>query len=675
MTDGGRETGTNRPRRRHPHMGWDWDDDDDDDAGDALVVRHHGVKNVVNRKRVRQIVSVLGTGAEARNAGVARQPVRVEHASIAPEDAHYSPYHRRSAEVHATPVYRENPYRSAYEDSTSPSPFAMPPARHYAVTPGGTRRVVWRDEFASADAVSRSPGRPSLEEVREMSVDRSPTATYRPASSSSSYDDPRTPPPARTSEGWGGKPWKAWGGRTPGGYSDRSDEWSDTPTSRRDISIVDEDVDDAAATMTATMRPGTPAKTPEPAPPPSTRGARTGARSTTLAPAVRDDASCAPSPAAGRDGPIAGPGASPARFELNARPARDDEDDDEGVIEMLEHAHVHTVTKIREMRRELNARAEALDALGPQLDALAPQLDGTGPKLDAPRSSLDASHREPGRVSALLARYEREIGGLREEVETLRSAVKPPRPTPAPRRRGDAATPAPERVEPKAEKAATATTATATTTVGSTPPLSAAALVRDDRRLNKAEQRAPVEPGPSSPVALARSRTTTRDGGGGGGDDDDERRTVPVPAWSPRRVNSPPPANLAFARARPGGRAAPPAHPSPAPDSDAVPLTTATKDLGPAKEPGPAKDPGPATNRVDEANHEASRVVVSGLARSRRGAGASEGPTTTPGGPAAAANKWGAVKGKVVAPRTPGVADVATRVVAEMARSRRPTKD
>ena len=143
-------------------MGWDWDDDDDDDAGDALVVRHHGVKNVVNRKRVRQIVSVLGSGAEARNAGVARQPVRVEHATIAPEDAHYSPYHRRSAEVHATPVYRENPYRSAYEDSTSPSPFAMPPARHYAVTPGGTRRVVWRDEFASADAVSRSPGRPSV---------------------------------------------------------------------------------------------------------------------------------------------------------------------------------------------------------------------------------------------------------------------------------------------------------------------------------------------------------------------------------------------------------------------------------------------------------------------------------------------------------------------------------
>lgn len=62
------------------------------------------------------------------------------------------------------------------------------------------------------------------------------------------------------------------------------------------------------------------------------------------------------------------------------------------------------------------------------------------------------------------------------------------------------------------------------------------------------------------------------------------------------------------------------------------------------------------------------------MARSRREK--SVGPTTTPAGePAAAAIKWGAAKGKVVAPRTPGVADVAARVVAEMARSRRPAKD
>ena len=50
--------------------------------------------------------------------------------------------------------------------------------------------------------------------------------------------------------------------------------------------------------------------------------------------------------------------------------------------------------------------------------------------------------------------------------------------------------------------------------------------------------------------------------------------------------------------------------------------------------------------------------------------GKERGSDDDPGGrPAAAAIKWGAAKGKVVAPRTPGVADVAARVVAEMARS------
>ena len=145
-------------------MGWDWDDDDDD-VDDALVIRHHGVKNVVNRKRVRQIVSVLGTGAEARNAGVGRQQQTTP--SHQPErDAYYSPY-RSNTEVHATPGPYEDPYRASYEDPTSPSPFAMPPARHYAVTPGGTRRVVWRDEYASVEDASLVP-RTSLEEVREM---------------------------------------------------------------------------------------------------------------------------------------------------------------------------------------------------------------------------------------------------------------------------------------------------------------------------------------------------------------------------------------------------------------------------------------------------------------------------------------------------------------------------
>ena len=203
-----------------------------------------------------------------------------------------------------------------------------------------------------------------------------------------------------------------------------------------------------------------------------------------------------------------------------------------------------------------------------------------------------------------------------------------------------------------------------------TDPPETRARVGDDRRPNEAERRtapAAVEPGPASPVVLARSRTTTRDDDD---DDGDERRTVPFPArsrrggGSPRLVDSQTPANLAFARSRPGGRAAP--------RPTSVPPPTAAAEPGPAaKEPGPAaKEPGPATSHSSEPG----RVGVSGLARSRREK--SEGPTTTPAGePAAAAIKWGAAKGKVVAPRTPGVADVAARVVAEMARSRRPAKD
>ena len=93
--------------------------------------------------------------------------------------------------------------------------------------------------------------------------------------------------------------------------------------------------------------------------------------------------------------------------------------DDEGVIEMLEYAHVHTVTKIREMRRELNEKEKTLAAADANL---------VGAEDD--RARLASTHattetRERGKVSALLARYEAEIGGLKEEVETLRSAAKP----------------------------------------------------------------------------------------------------------------------------------------------------------------------------------------------------------------------------------------------------------
>jgi hypothetical protein len=70
------------------------------------------------------------------------------------------------------------------------------------------------------------------------------------------------------------------------------------------------------------------------------------------------------------------------------------------------------------------------------------------------------------------------------------------------------------------------------------------------------------------------------------------------------------------------------------------------------------------------------------MARSR-GAGASDGAMTPKVGaisssrsPGAGGGRWGAVKGKVGrGPKSPGVADVAMRVVKDMARSRRPAKD
>ena len=105
--------------------------------------------------------------------------------------------------------------------------------------------------------------------------------------------------------------------------------------------------------------------------------------------------------------------------------------------------------------------------------------------------------------------------------------------------------------------------------------------------MNEAERRtapAPVEPTPASPVVFARSRTTTRDDDD---DDGDEKRTVPFPArsrrggGSPRLVDSQTPANLAFARSRPGGRAAP------RPTSVHPPTAAAA---GGAKEPGPADE-------------------------------------------------------------------------------------
>lgn len=369
---------------------------------------------------------------------------------------------------------------------------------------------------------------------------------------------------------------------------------------------------------------------------------------------------------------------------LNAGASNDTTTNDENVIEMLEYAHVHTVTKIREMRRELNEKERTLAAADANL---------VGAEDD--RARLASTHattetRERGKVSALLARYEAEIGGLKEEVETLRSAAKPPRPTPA-QTKGKETTRRPEPIassvrstpvpsptkvtpavspsSPVASLVRTTKQATAATieperkaTVGSVPlssknpALPSASLVREDRRRPNAvdagrpsdtpASRVPAStPAPASPVALTRTRTMTRDV-----DSKPPVEFVSPPA-SPRPV--PPPANVTFARSRPGGRAAPQVSTAPEIQKQADTRETA-----------------PAT------------PAIANMARSR-GAGASDGAMTPKVGaisssrsPGAGGGRWGAVKGKVGrGPKSPGVADVAMRVVKDMARSRRPAKD
>ena len=108
--------------------------------------------------------------------------------------------------------------------------------------------MVWRDEDPSVDGGRLREN--ALEDVREVYPHptrdperyerRSPRVRHSNRAYSSPDDDPRTP--EGISDGWGGKPWRAWGGHTPGRHSDRSSEWG-TPGVRRYHLDLDLDVD------------------------------------------------------------------------------------------------------------------------------------------------------------------------------------------------------------------------------------------------------------------------------------------------------------------------------------------------------------------------------------------------------------------------------------------------
>jgi hypothetical protein len=125
-------------------------------------------------------------------------------------------------------------------------------------------------------------------------------------------------------------------------------------------------------------------------------------------------------------------------------------------------------------------------------------------------------------VSALLARYEAEIGGLKEEVETLRSAAKPPRPTPA-QTKGKETTRRPEPIASSVRSTPVPSPTKVTPAVSPSSPV--ASLVRttkqatadDDRAGEEGDRRIrPAlieEPRPAIGVARqGRSTTTERRG-------------------------------------------------------------------------------------------------------------------------------------------------------------------
>ena len=97
--------------------------------------------------------------------------------------------------------------------------------------------MVWRDEDPDTDDGSLREC--ALEDVREVyphptrDPGRRERRNPRARDSNVDDDDPRTP--EGISDGWDGKPWRAWGGHTPGRHSDRSSEWGTPGVLRYDL--------------------------------------------------------------------------------------------------------------------------------------------------------------------------------------------------------------------------------------------------------------------------------------------------------------------------------------------------------------------------------------------------------------------------------------------------------
>jgi hypothetical protein len=194
--------------------------------------------------------------------------------------------------------------------------------------------------------------------------------------------------------GWGGKPWRAWGGKTPGGDSDMSSEWA-TPWSRRDH---DHDAyDEQQYPEEDYMYPDTPASERSRVP---ARPLRTPAAAAAYNQAV---AAANAAKASAGDGGLAarahsqlsrvsrGLAASPAAVAAAAVAAASDSK----LIEMLESQHSASVGQIQALQTTLDVRSvqlsESKGALKEVQHRLVGALAAVGDDLEAVEDVAGAS--------------------------------------------------------------------------------------------------------------------------------------------------------------------------------------------------------------------------------------------------------------------------------------------
>ena len=354
-----------------------------------MVIRHHGAEMAIAKVRATQIRHALLLGS--------------------PDSEEDTPPGVRSRRREGRHGLR--PWRAVADaDESASRARHLYPTRdaddRYDSPPTTARRVAWRDDGGAGwDARERS--------WREDAAAEEAASTRRPrrgaddppeaASSSRRAGEPprerdRTPRTPRD-EGWGGKPWRAWGGHTPGRYSDRSSEWG-TPGVRRfggeTSARGGSPLGDAATppppdfSVAASPTPRFPAHELE------AEHARARLQVEAILDEHREEAN-----RRGRELVEATAGAAREHAERGAEATRRARGE---IVDFLEEAHARSASKIAELQEALETREWQLDASVEALREVQRRLEGaldaTGGGQGRPTRSSRSPFKRPRRRNA-----------------------------------------------------------------------------------------------------------------------------------------------------------------------------------------------------------------------------------------------------------------------------------